>query len=116
MRIVVDKLPKYSYDCLFCAGGFCELSGKSACRLKQGMPCDRLTVAAEISHEEYSYHGRQRPVCKCDYNGNFLEEYPSIRKASDLHGIPVSNIQAVCSGKRKTAGGYIWRYKEQVDI
>lgn len=112
MRVVVDKLPKYGHDCLFCAGRLCKLTANSECRLRLGQPCDRLVATAEVLPEKVSYHCRQRPVCKCDYCGNFLEEYPSIRKASDVHGIPFSNIQAVCSGKRKTAGGYIWRYKE----
>lgn len=112
MRIIVDEIPKYSFECVFCRGGECMLSTSVNCRLKRGMPCDRLATVSEVLPEKKSYHGKRRPVYKCSLNGDLIEEYPSLRQAADAHGIPVSNIQAVCSYKRRTAGGYIWRYKE----
>lgn len=36
--------------------------------------------------------------------------FPSIKEAERLTGISDSGIQAVCKGKRKTAGGYRWEY------
>ena len=43
--------------------------------------------------------------------GNTIKEYPSLREASRQTGIGSGNISQCCSGKYKTAGGYIWKYK-----
>ena len=40
-------------------------------------------------------------------------EYESINKAGIQTGISESSICAVCKGKRKTAGGYHWRYVKE---
>lgn len=47
-------------------------------------------------------------------NGEKVREYQSAKDASALTGISRANIQKCCSSntKNKTAGGYIWRYKE----
>lgn len=67
--------------------------------------------------------------CDCDYNiiysqgkavlqydktGNFLREWACMRDAERQLGINITNISACCRkvGRVKTAGGYIWRYKE----
>ena len=46
-------------------------------------------------------------------NGQVLATYPSIKEAERITGINNSNISQVCQGKRKTAGGYQWRYKQE---
>lgn len=43
-------------------------------------------------------------------NGDFLKEWICMRVAQRETGI--RNIDVVCRGERKTAGGYIWKYKE----
>jgi group I intron endonuclease len=40
----------------------------------------------------------------------FIKEYPSIAEATRQTGI--SNIQAVCKGRRTKAGGYKWSYEK----
>lgn len=40
------------------------------------------------------------------------KEYFSIEKAAEQTGIDRGNIGACCRGRRKTAGGYQWKYKE----
>ena len=56
---------------------------------------------------------RKKIVCY-DETGNVIKDYDSIREASidmrgDIEGS--SNIVAACSGKRRVAYGYIWRYE-----
>lgn len=52
------------------------------------------------------------PVCVYDTNGNFIAEYESINLASKALGIKSSShISSCLHGKRKTAGGYIWKLK-----
>lgn len=50
-----------------------------------------------------------KPVLQFDKKGNFIEEYESIDNAIKETGI--IHISDVCRGERKTAGGYIWKYK-----
>ena len=43
--------------------------------------------------------------------GNFIAEYKSAREAWKQTGISDTTSGLVCKGKGKTAGGFIWRYK-----
>ena len=43
-------------------------------------------------------------------DGEFIAEYPSIMEASRQTGCYQSHICACCKGKRKSCGGYIWKY------
>lgn len=40
----------------------------------------------------------------------FIAEYGSIGEAERETGVCASSISAVCKGKRKSAGGYVWGY------
>lgn len=61
---------------------------------------------------------RGKPVIQYDLQGNFIKEYASYREAQRETGI--NAIDVVCRGERQkgkkqiTAGGYIWKYKEDV--
>jgi group I intron endonuclease len=52
-----------------------------------------------------------KSVTKKDKNGN-MEEYESIKEASNKTGIKRSNISCCLTNKSKTAGGFQWFYKE----
>ena len=54
---------------------------------------------------------RNRPVCQYDLDNTCLKEYKTIKEASEINKINENNICSCCKGKRKTAGSYIWRYK-----
>ena len=45
-------------------------------------------------------------------SGKVIQEFSSIRIAKKITNISDSNIVEVCKERRKTAGGYIWRYKK----
>ena len=44
----------------------------------------------------------------------FIKEYPSIKEAERCTGINRGNLCSCCKGRYKSAGGYIWKYKEDV--
>lgn len=46
----------------------------------------------------------------------FVTEHHSVREAERVTGISNANICKVCVGKRKSAGGYIWKYRNTKDI
>lgn len=52
------------------------------------------------------------PVNQYSINGNFIKTHRSSSLAGDSLGIDPSCIIKVCKGKRKTAGGFIWKYAE----
>lgn len=53
-----------------------------------------------------------KPVLQYDINGSFINEWESSKKAQEFLGIHRSCIGKVCKGYYKTAGGYIWKYKQ----
>ena len=54
----------------------------------------------------------KKPVIQFSKNGEFIAEYPSTREAEIQTGCNRGNICLCCKGKRKSSGGYIWKYKE----
>lgn len=53
---------------------------------------------------------RCRKVAQYDINGNFIREWEYITQASNELQISRQHISSCCNGKRKTCGGFIWRY------
>ena len=51
-----------------------------------------------------------RPVIQYDKNYNFIQQFDTIREAERSTGIHGGSISEACSNKRKTAGGFIWKY------
>ncbi len=52
-----------------------------------------------------------KAVLQFDTNGNFIAEYYSIMEAERQTGVSGKHIPSVCNGKRKKAGGFIWKHK-----
>ena len=56
---------------------------------------------------------RSKTVLQFDKQGNFIEEYYSISHASRETNTHNGDISCVCKGKQKSAGGFIWKYKNE---
>lgn len=54
------------------------------------------------------------PIVQIDKNGNIINCYLCAADASRETGIWVKNIYACTNGKRKSAGGYIWKKYNEV--
>ena len=52
-----------------------------------------------------------KTVYQYDINGILIAKYPSAREAERVSGINHKDISSCCNGKRKTAGGFIWKFK-----
>lgn len=52
---------------------------------------------------------RRKVVLQYSKSGQLVAEHKSTVAAAKATGI--GHIDTVCNGKRKTAGGYVWRYK-----
>lgn len=53
----------------------------------------------------------KREVLQYNKNDTLVGTYGSLKEASEITGVNCKNISSVISGKRKTAGGYIWKGK-----
>ena len=51
-------------------------------------------------------------VLQYSKEGKLIAEYPSTREAERKTGCHNQHICECCKGKRKSTGGYIWKYKE----
>lgn len=56
---------------------------------------------------------RMKSILQYTIEGEFVSEYQSMSEASRLTNTTINSISECCLGKRKTAGGFIWKYKEQ---
>ena len=53
--------------------------------------------------------GPKKSIIQYDLEGNFIREWEAITKAKQW--LIKGDIDGCLSGKQKTAGGYIWKYK-----
>lgn len=54
----------------------------------------------------------RKKVIQYDKENNIINEYNSLIEAEIKTGVRNGNISQCCKGKRKSAGGYIWKYKQ----
>jgi len=74
---------------------------------KKGKPSHRKGK----KHSEETLKKLRKKVLQIDKKGNLIKEWESLTMAGEYFNINVSNISQVCTGKKKTAGGYKWEYK-----
>lgn len=67
-----------------------------------------------IKNSETNNIKKSKPVIQYSLSGDFIEEYKSINDAHRITGIDKKTIINVCKclPHYKSAGGYIWKYKE----
>ena len=53
--------------------------------------------------------GVNKPILQYDKNNNFIKEWDSIAEAKRKVG---GDISAALAGNQKTAGGFVWKYKD----
>ena len=54
---------------------------------------------------------RAKPVLQYSLDGLFIQEFISANYADDCLNLPKGKVYSVCSGNRKSAGGFMWRFK-----
>ena len=55
-----------------------------------------------------------KAVAQFREDGMFIAEFVSAREAEAKTGVSYKKISAVVTGKQKTAGGYVWRYSNEL--
>ena len=54
------------------------------------------------------------PVKQYSLNGIFVREYKSLKEAAKSINVKLQDIWDCCNNRRKTVGGYIWRYSTDI--
>ena len=83
-------------------------------------PWNKNKKCSSISGENHWIYGRTHsiesrkkqstPILQFTINGEYLNSYWGINRASEITNIGRSNISACLRGKSNTAGGFIWKY------
>ena len=62
------------------------------------------------SHVDNAHEAQKKPVSQYTKDGVLVMTYESVRAAARATGAQFPNISACARGKKKTAGGYVWRF------
>ena len=62
------------------------------------------------SETQINDKNKSKEVQMFDMKGNLLAAFPSTHEAERVTGIYHSHISKCCTGRSKSAGGYVWRY------
>ena len=79
---------------------------------------DNLEWVTNSENQLHAYkNGLEKPslqkrVKQFDLKGNYIQTFEYITEVERKLKINASSISSVCKGKRKTAGGYIWKYAD----
>lgn len=67
-------------------------------------------VSKEIKNNNKKNHKNSKIVCQYDLNMNLINIWGCVKQAIDILETKKPHIGECCFMKRKTAGGFIWRY------
>lgn len=73
------------------------------------------TAIQRSSKTRINHPSMSKPVIQYTKSGYFITEYKSTKEAQRHTGISHKNISSCCNNKQhhKSAGGYVWRFKEK---
>ena len=101
-------------------GPMSEATKKAIGEARKGVPLSEATkkaisdslkgVPKSEEHKKAVGEALSKKVLQFTKSGEFIREWPSVMEASRQLGIAHSGICRCCSGKLKSAGGYVWKY------
>lgn len=69
-----------------------------------------------IKRKPSDFDKLRKEVLQFSKDGKLLNEFDSLKTASEKLNIPKSSISYCCKRRYKTAGGFVWRYKKDLFI
>lgn len=76
--------------------------------------CKEISDERKRFFAEHPEKKKTRAVDQFTTDGVFVKTWANMTDAGKAFGTSSQNISAVCNGRRKTAGGYVWRYNNAV--
>lgn len=92
-----------------CCKGKIKSSNGFIWKYKEGEVVD--VICPGKVQQEARIEKRFKPIMQYDNKGGFLKEWESTKEASNILGIGRTNVTSCLKGNSKTAGGFIWKYK-----
>lgn len=75
---------------------------------------DFLSPVINDRNQNHTWSSNKRKICQYSKSGDFIAVFESAHEAARINNIKgSSHITECCNGKRKTCGGYIWKYIEE---
>lgn len=72
----------------------------------------RKSPDAKEKYKMYQVLHNGKRVHQLSKDGLIINEFETIQEAERRTGVDNSHIRAVCKGRRKTAGGFLWKFAE----
>lgn len=72
-----------------------------------------MTQSENIMHAQIDHEPQMKAVNQHTKDGKFVATYKSLSEASNTTGVSNGHISQVCTGKRKSAGGFVWSFCEK---
>ena len=69
----------------------------------------RLNEFGLLEEFKSKYNFKAKPILQYDIHGKFIKEWPSVNDAEET--LKIFSIGKCANLQRKSAGGYVWRYK-----
>ena len=76
---------------------------------------ENLEWCTQIENMQHALKNKLKPtksILQCDLEGNVIKEWGCIRECARQLNIPNQHIVRCARGRRKTAYGYVWKYKD----
>lgn len=78
-------------------------------KMKQGHIGKKLT---QEHRKKISEGNSKRPINQYTIDGDYIDTHLNPQKAYEKTGVWATNIRECCNNKRKTAGGYVWKFRD----
>ena len=75
---------------------------------------ERISEERKHYFAEHPEKKKTRAVVQLSKAGEVIKVWSNMTEAAQQFGTNSQNISAVCNGRRRTAGGYIWRYSDEL--
>ena len=75
---------------------------------------ERISEERKHFFAEHPEKKKTRAVVQLSKAGEVIKVWSNMTEAAQQFGTNSQNISAVCNGRRRTAGGYIWRYSDEL--
>lgn len=98
----------------------CHYSSIKSALDKEDRKCCDFYWCTQENYKKYkpmviNKHRRTyRKVVQLDMDNNYIKTYKSLREAGDAIGVRYGNIKLVCIGERNQAGGYRWKFEDEM--
>ena len=82
--------------------------------MKQSQKARKYVMTEE--HKEKIKKSNSKQVYQFTKSNKFIQSFVSIAEAERQTGIKFQGISSCCHGRRKSAGGFVWKYEyEEVE-